>query len=153
GPDARPALEPVGRAPGAQHRLLHGVVSFETRAQHAVAVAGEFPAVLLQVVRAKLGSSSRRHSSPPYVAPLTFSVPRARPAPFRTGSSAPVQPPGTAVHPLTRACAVPRSRRPWPARAAPAAGPARRPGSRTCAPRPAAPAGNPRHRRSARRRP
>ena len=73
GAHARPALEPVGRAPGAQHRLLHGVVGFETRAQHAVAVAGELPAVLLQVVRANLGGGSRRHSSPPYVATLTFS--------------------------------------------------------------------------------
>lgn len=44
-------LEAVVAAPGPHHRLLHGVLGLEGRAQHAVAVAGQLGAVRLQPVR------------------------------------------------------------------------------------------------------
>jgi hypothetical protein len=34
--------------PGAEHRLLHGVLGLEGRGEHPVAVAGQLPAVLLE---------------------------------------------------------------------------------------------------------
>ena len=45
------ALEPVEAPPGPHHRLLHGVLGLERRAEHPVAVAGELGAVRLQAVR------------------------------------------------------------------------------------------------------
>jgi len=71
--ERRATLEAIERAPGPDHGLLHRVLGVEGRAEHAVAVAGELAAVLFQLVRANLGGGSRRHSSPPYVAILTFS--------------------------------------------------------------------------------
>ncbi len=47
-PQRRAALEPVDRAPGPHHRLLHGVFRLGTRAEHAVAEAGQLGAVRLQ---------------------------------------------------------------------------------------------------------
>ena len=44
----RAALEAVDAAPRAQHRLLHGVLGLEGRAEHPVAVAGQLAAVLLE---------------------------------------------------------------------------------------------------------
>src|SRR5579862_1948197 len=43
-----PALEAVERAPCAQHRLLDRILGLERRAEHAVAVAGQLAAVLLE---------------------------------------------------------------------------------------------------------
>src|SRR5207244_11276309 len=42
------AFEPVVATPGAHHRLLHRVLGLERRAEHAVAVRGELPSVLLE---------------------------------------------------------------------------------------------------------
>ena len=47
--ERRAALEPVERPPGAHHRLLHRVLGVEGRAEHAVAVAGQLAAVLLEL--------------------------------------------------------------------------------------------------------
>ena len=55
-PDRGAALEAVHALPGPDHRLLDGVLGLEGRAQHPVAVAGELPAVLLQVFQAELGA-------------------------------------------------------------------------------------------------
>ena len=43
GAHAGPPLEAVERPPRPQHRLLHGVLGLEGRAEHAVAVAGQLP--------------------------------------------------------------------------------------------------------------
>jgi hypothetical protein len=50
----RPALEALDPPPGPHHGLLHRVVSLEARPQHAVAVAGQLPAVVLQVLGPEL---------------------------------------------------------------------------------------------------
>jgi hypothetical protein len=47
-PQRRAALEAVVRTPGADHRLLHGVLGLEGGPEHAVAVAGQLAAVLLE---------------------------------------------------------------------------------------------------------
>jgi hypothetical protein len=47
--DARTTLEALGVAPGPQHRLLDGVLGFETGAEHAVAVPGELASPRLQI--------------------------------------------------------------------------------------------------------
>ena len=44
----RATLEPVVAAPGPDHGVLHGVLGLGGRTEHAVAVAGQLPAVLLQ---------------------------------------------------------------------------------------------------------
>ncbi len=60
--ERRAALEPLERPPGAQHRLLHGVLGVEGRAEHAVAVAGELAPVLLEGVgRGGLDGGHDRH--------------------------------------------------------------------------------------------
>ena len=48
-PQRRAPLEPVVRAPGAHHRLLHRVLGLERRREHAVAVRGQLLAVLLEL--------------------------------------------------------------------------------------------------------
>ena len=55
--DARPS-KPVDAAPGPHHRLLHGVLGLEARAEHPVAVAGQLPPVRLELLldRARLGA-------------------------------------------------------------------------------------------------
>ena len=50
GPDAGSALEPADAAPRPQEGVLHGVLGLEARTEHAVAVAGQLPAVLLQLI-------------------------------------------------------------------------------------------------------
>jgi hypothetical protein len=65
--DAGPAFEPVGGPPGAHHRLLHRVLGVEHRPEHPVAVAGEFTAVLLQVLRQGLVTADG--ADPPRAAP------------------------------------------------------------------------------------
>ena len=50
-PHGRAAFETVEAPPRPDHRLLHGVVRLEARAQHPVAVAGELAAVLLDIDR------------------------------------------------------------------------------------------------------
>ena len=60
--ERRAALEPVERAPRAHHRLLHRVLGVERRAEHAVAVAGQLAAVLLEGLgRGGLGCGHDRH--------------------------------------------------------------------------------------------
>ena len=60
--ERRAALEPLERPPGAQHRLLHGVLGVEGRAEHAVAVAGELAPVLLEGLgRGGLDGGHDRH--------------------------------------------------------------------------------------------
>ena len=48
-PQRRAALEAVDALPGPHHRLLHGVLGLEARAEHPVAVAGQLPAVGLEL--------------------------------------------------------------------------------------------------------
>jgi hypothetical protein len=43
-------LEAVDRLPRPQHGLLNGIVSFETGAEHAVAVSGQLPPVEFELV-------------------------------------------------------------------------------------------------------
>ena len=47
----RLGVEAAQSLPGAQHRLLHRVLGVHHRAEHAIAVAGEGGAMLLEVVR------------------------------------------------------------------------------------------------------
>ncbi len=47
-PERRSALEAVVAAPGAHHGLLHRILGFERGSEHAVAVRGELPPVLLE---------------------------------------------------------------------------------------------------------
>ena len=54
-PHRRPTLEAVDAPPRADHRLLHGVVGLEHRAEHPVAVAGELPAMDLEGLRFEIG--------------------------------------------------------------------------------------------------
>ena len=49
-PQRRPPLEAVECPPGPHERLLHGVLGLERRAEHAVAVAGQGHAMLLELV-------------------------------------------------------------------------------------------------------
>ena len=51
GPHRRAALEAVGVLPGPDDRLLDGIVGLEGRPQHPVAVAGQRPAVLLELLQ------------------------------------------------------------------------------------------------------
>jgi hypothetical protein len=44
-----PPVEAVNALPGPHHGFLHRIFGFEARAEHAVAVAGQFPAVHLQL--------------------------------------------------------------------------------------------------------
>ena len=60
-PDGRPALEAVERLPGLDQRLLHGVVGVESRPEHAVAVAPELAAVLLELLDRQLGGDRAGH--------------------------------------------------------------------------------------------
>ena len=57
-------LEAVDAPPRPDDGLLHGVFRIETRAEHAIAVSGELPAMLLQVLRPYLGVD--RHGRPSY---------------------------------------------------------------------------------------
>src|SRR5204863_2108642 len=54
GPHRGTALEAVDAPPGPHHRLLYGVLCLEARPEHAVAVAGELAAVLLEILRPDL---------------------------------------------------------------------------------------------------
>ena len=70
----RPSLEVVEAPPGPQHRLLHGVIGVEDGAEHPVAVAGQLPAVLLQLFRPDLAAGrfgADRHGHRSYVTALT----------------------------------------------------------------------------------
>src|SRR5262249_6638644 len=49
GPEGGAAFEAVEPAPRAHHRLLHGVLGVEGRAEHPVAVARQLPAVALEL--------------------------------------------------------------------------------------------------------
>src|SRR6266511_3136737 len=42
------ALEAIEATPGAQERLLYGVLRLERRGEHAVAIGGQLPAMLLE---------------------------------------------------------------------------------------------------------
>ena len=48
-PQRGAAFEAVDGLPGPHHRLLHGVLGLEARAQHPVAVGGQLPAVRLEI--------------------------------------------------------------------------------------------------------
>src|SRR5206468_922849 len=50
GAEGRAALEAVQAPPGAQQRLLHGVLGLKRGAEHPVAVGGELRAVLLELL-------------------------------------------------------------------------------------------------------
>ena len=60
GAERRATLEPVEALPGADERVLHGVLGVERRAEHPVAVAGQLRPVLLQLTEG--GRCSRRCS-------------------------------------------------------------------------------------------
>src|SRR6266496_1018891 len=49
GAQRRAAFEAADTLPGADHRLLHGVLGLEARAEHPIGVRRELPAVLLEV--------------------------------------------------------------------------------------------------------
>ena len=53
------ALQPVQRPPGADHRLLHGVLGVEGRAEHAVAVPGQLATVFEQAGVELTGGADR----------------------------------------------------------------------------------------------
>ena len=61
------ALEAVEGAPGAQHRVLDGVLGLERRAEHPVAIGGQLAPVLLELT--EVGGGSRgfhgHHATPP----------------------------------------------------------------------------------------
>ena len=80
-PQRRPPLEAVERPPGANERLLHGVLSLERRAEHPVAVAGQLGAVVLQLALEHANGGRRGgelgHDRPP---PTVTSWPRPTPA-------------------------------------------------------------------------
>ena len=58
---APPSGPRSGRAPpGPDHRLLHGVLGLEGRAEHPVAVAGQLPAVLLEVLDPEVRTDGHR---------------------------------------------------------------------------------------------
>ena len=64
GANRRAALEPVEAPPGADERLLHGILGVERRAEHAVAVAGELAAVPLELAEGGYGRRRfHRHGS------------------------------------------------------------------------------------------
>src|SRR5919204_190936 len=54
-PQRGAAFEAVEATPGAQKRFLHGILRFEGRGEHPVAVTGEFGAVLVEVGRRRPG--------------------------------------------------------------------------------------------------
>src|SRR5207302_3399932 len=54
------ALEAVEAPPGAQERLLHGVLRLERRGEHAVAVAGQLAPVVLEALIELLPGHTRR---------------------------------------------------------------------------------------------
>jgi len=56
----RAALEAVKAPPGADHRLLNGVLGLERRGEHPVAVPGQLGSVLLQLL---LGAVGRERQS------------------------------------------------------------------------------------------
>lgn len=51
------ALEPVESAPGTDHRVLDRVIGLETGTQHPMAVAGELPAVCLELQDGVVGGA------------------------------------------------------------------------------------------------
>ena len=67
GPQRGAALERVVGLPRPDHRLLHGVLGFEARSEHAVAVGDQLAAVLLELAferqRRRVGGGWRRHRS------------------------------------------------------------------------------------------
>ena len=73
------ALEPVERPPGPHHGLLHGVVRVMSRAQHSVAVAGQFRPVHLQVIANSAGGCDGSHAPPVLIPNLP-----TRACPWRT---------------------------------------------------------------------
>jgi hypothetical protein len=58
GAQRRRGLEPVGRTPRADHRLLHGVLGLERRAEHAIAVARQLAAVRLEIELDRAGRAA-----------------------------------------------------------------------------------------------
>ena len=60
-PQRGTTLEPGVGAPGAEHRLLHGVVGLEGRPEHAVGVGGELAAVCLEPGLQIFGRSNHAH--------------------------------------------------------------------------------------------
>jgi hypothetical protein len=57
-PQPDPILEPVLGAPGAEQRFLDGVLGLVDRAEHPVAVAGQFATKVLELLR-----PNRRHGT------------------------------------------------------------------------------------------
>src|SRR5207248_5889110 len=69
------SFEPVEAAPGAHQRLLHGVVGFERRSEHAVAERGQLGSVLLEP---ELGSGRIEARRACHARPLLRSVARTK---------------------------------------------------------------------------
>jgi hypothetical protein len=63
GAQRRPALEPVEAPPRSEHRLLHGVLGLERRAEHAVGVRRELSPVQLQSAIQVLAFRRTNHAS------------------------------------------------------------------------------------------
>src|SRR5262249_8990754 len=71
------SLETVKRAPCAQQRFLHGVLSLERRAEHPVAVRGQLTAMALEIFEGLRGGERGPLHAPHTTTPLARTAPTA----------------------------------------------------------------------------